>query len=173
MNFASLTVTAILIQTTCVARMLCRFPCLSHVRPSHLSPMTSTLKTRLMRPRQEPKRCFCYQLEKHWKISEVKNPWTIGWHGGSVKGDCRLCNQLGVQPLLSAQDDRVAAVAQGASQRPQNAQRSMARHALIWVPSPTSVWADISLWSPFDARCVCVHASAILADPRARVAACV
>ena len=46
--------------TTCVARILCRFPFLSHVRPSHFSPMTSTLKTQLMRPRRESKRGLCF-----------------------------------------------------------------------------------------------------------------
>ena len=117
--------------------------------------MTSTLKTQLMRPRREPKRGLCYQLEKHLKISEVKNPWTIGWHGCSVKGDCRLCNQLGVQPLLSAQDDRVAAVAQGASQcsAPWCAALfgSPVSHHCLWPPFPCGAH-----WVLGVCVCVCV-----------------
>ena len=53
-----------------------------------------------------------------------------------------------------AQGDRVIAVAQGASQCSQNAQRSMLRRALRGSRLPPLYWADVPLWSPLDARCV-------------------
>ena len=55
----------------------------------------------------------------------------------------------------SAQDDRVVAVAQGASHWLLNAQRSMLRRALWESRLPPLYWADVPLWSPLDAWCVC------------------
>ena len=56
--------------------------------------------------------------------------------------------------LSSAQDDRVVAVAQGASHCSQNAQRSMLRRALRGSRLPVLYWANVPLWGPLDARCV-------------------
>ena len=75
-----------------------------------------------------------------------------------MKGDCRLCNQLGVQPLLSAQALKMiafAAVAQGASQCSQKAQRSMVCRALRASRLPPLYLDDVPLWCPVDAQCVC------------------
>ena len=93
-------------------------------------------------------------------------------HGGSEGRLSALQSARGAATAVrsSAQDDRVAMVAQGGSKCSQDAQRSTVRRALGWSRLPPD-WADAPLWSPLDARCV--HASAILADPRARLAACV
>ena len=50
-----------------------------------------------------------------------------------------------------AEDDRVDAVAQGASQCSQNAHRSSG------VRLPPLYWADVPLCSPLDARCACLQ----------------
>ena len=73
-----------------------------------------------------------------------------------MKGDCRLCNQLGVQPLLSAQALKMIASSRLLKVQPVLAERP-ALHAAprsSGVPSPTSGLGDVSLWSPLDARCV-------------------
>ena len=127
---------SIVIQTTCVARTPCRLPMSFAREASRFSPMTSTLKTQLMRPRREPKRDLL-----SGRLSALQSA------GGAAAG------------LRSgAQDDRVAAVAQGASRCSQNAERS------------TSALGRCSIVEPIGCS-VCVHASAILADPRARLAA--
>ena len=116
-----------------------------------------------MRRRRETKRDTCSHLEKHLETSEVKNPWTIGWR--------RFCEgTLSALRSARAQDDRVVAVAQGASQCSQNARHCVLRRALRGVPSPTSVLGRRSLVEPFGCS-VCAHAGAIHAHPRARLAA--
>ena len=73
-----------------------------------------------------------------------------------MKGDCRLCNQLRMQPLLSAQ-----ALKMIASPRLLKVQASARRtHSAPWCTalfvgsiSHVLYWADVPLWTPSDARC--------------------
>ena len=146
-ELASVTVTAILIQTTCVARKPCLFPGLSHVRPSHFSPMTSTSKTQLMRRRRETKRDCCSHLRNTWRLRRSRILGRLVG-GGSVKGHCRLCDRLGLKMIASS---RLLKVQASARRTP-----GTACCAALFVESrrPPLCWADVPLWSPLDARCV-------------------
>ena len=70
-----------------------------------------------------------------------------------MKGDCRFCNQLGVQPLLSFQAPKMIAspwLLKVLAERP----ALMPHRALRGSRFPLLHWADVPLGSPLDVRCV-------------------
>ena len=122
--------TPILIQITCVASIRCPFPCLSHVRPS-TSPITSTLKTQLVRRRRAQARPLLSVGEtlEDFGQESLDDGLTRRFCEGRLSA---LQSARGAAAAVrpGAQDDRVVAVAKRCKSVLTDAQRSMLRRAL-------------------------------------------